>query len=80
MAEGKRVTIMRAGGVASQEFEVMPGDTAEQLCVMVAPQLGLPETGSYRLLGPDQNQITGEVYKAVKEGDKLTLAPVGVGG
>ncbi|MEN3335188.1 MAG: hypothetical protein V7641_4553 [Blastocatellia bacterium] len=78
--EGKRVTILRAGGVASTELYLMPGDTAEQLCTMVAREFGLPEGGTYRLLGADGNQITGEVYNVVKEGDKLNLAQIGEGG
>lgn len=81
MAESKKVTVFRAGGTASvEEVDVFLGDTVEQLITLVASQLGLPAQGNYRLLGPDGNQITGDVYKAVKEGDKLTLAQVDIGG
>ena len=80
MAESKKITVLRAGGVASQEVELVPGETAEQLCILVAPNVGLPAEGSYRLLGSDGKQITGDVYQGVKEGDKLTLAQVGEGG
>jgi len=80
MPETKRVTIMRAGGTASAEAELIPGQTVEQLIRLVAPELGWPPEGSYQLVGPDGTQITGDVYKAVKSGDKLTLAQIGVGG
>lgn len=80
MNDSKKVTIVRAGGTASVEVEIFPSDKVEQLCTLVAPQLGLPAEGSYQLLGPDGNPIQGDLYKAVKAGDKLTLAQIGQGG
>ncbi|MCX5799946.1 MAG: hypothetical protein NTX17_00955 [Candidatus Eisenbacteria bacterium] len=82
MAEGKKVTIVRAGGTASAEVEIFPGDNAQQVCTLVAPQLGLPAEGSYKLLGSDGKPISGDATldKLVQSGDKLTLARMEVGG
>ena len=80
MDESKKVTIVRAGGVASVEIEVFPTDTVEQVCTLAAPQLGLPAEGTYQLLGADGNPIKSDLYKSIKAGDKLTLAQMGQGG
>lgn len=80
MADSKKITVMRAGGSASIETDVVPGETAEQLCTLVAPDLGLPMGGAYRVLAADGYQVTGDVYNAVKDGDTLTLAQIGEGG
>jgi hypothetical protein len=81
MAEVKKVKIYRSGGTASaDDVEIIPGETADQLCVLVAPKLGLPADGSYRLLGPDRKQISGDVYKAVKDGDELIIEHPETGG
>ena len=80
MEEKKKVTIVRAGGTSSTEVDIFPSDTVAQIITLVAPRLGLPAEGSYQLLGSDGNPITGNLYKAIRDGDKLTLAPVGEGG
>jgi hypothetical protein len=81
MNDSKKVTIVRAGGTASVEVDIFPTDKdIGQFCTVVAPHLGLPPDGSYQLLGPDGNPIQGDLYKAVRQGDKLTLAQLGQGG
>ncbi len=80
MSEAKKVTIVRAGGTASAEVEIFPSDSVEQLITLAAPHLGLPADGSYQLLGSDGKPITGDLYKAVRAGDRLTLAQIGQGG
>lgn len=80
MAEGKMITVQKPGGSSYTEIEVFPGDSVAQVCTMVAPELGLPAAGDNQLVGPDQNRIEGDVYKAVKPGDVLTLIHKGVGG
>ena len=76
----KNITVLRAGGTASVEADVIPGETVDQLIKVVAPPLGLPESGTYQLLGANGSPITGDVYKAVNAGDKVQLAPIGTGG
>lgn len=80
MAETKRVTVMRAGGGASVQVDLIPGETADQLITSAVPDLGLPANGTYRLLGPGESQLTDDVYKVVKDGDKLTVAQMEIGG
>ncbi len=81
MAETKKVTVIRAGGGASVPLDLIPGETADQVITAVLPQLGMPAGGRYRLLGPGEGQINqDDVYAAVKDGDKLTVAPTETGG
>ena len=81
MAEqSKKVQVLRAGGTASVEVEVFPGDTVDQMIALVAPQLGYGEGGSFQLLSPAGKPIVGDLYKQVSDGDKLTLAQIGEGG
>lgn len=80
MATTKRITILRAGGGAETALDLLPKQTADQVIALVVEPLGLSPDGTYRLLGPDGAQLTGNIYDAVKDGDKLTLAPVGYGG
>ena len=76
----KKITVLRAGGTASTSAEVIPGETVDQLIKLVAPALGLPETGTYQLLGGNGSPIEGDVFKAVSEGEKVQLAQIGTGG
>jgi hypothetical protein len=73
MAEVKKVMVFGPGRTKSVEAEIIPGETAKQLLVLVVPQLGLPERGGYQLIGSDGNTITDDVYKAVKDGDELRI-------
>ena len=79
MADTKQVTVQRAGGTSSVPAEIIEGETADQLARLAAPALGLPEEGLYHLL-LNGAQVKGDVYKAVKDGDTLTLAPQTTGG
>jgi hypothetical protein len=77
----KRITVFRAGGTAAIEnADVILDQTVDQFISLVAPKFGLPETGTYQLLGANGSPITGNLYKAVNTGDKVTLAPIGTGG
>jgi hypothetical protein len=76
----KKITVLRAGGTASTEADVIPDETVDQLIKLVAPLLGLPENDTYQLLGANGSPITGDVYKAVNAGDKVQLARIGTGG
>lgn len=80
MEDTKRINVVRAGGTASTEVAILPGDNVEQLCTLAAPELGLPPDGSLQLHGPDGNPIKGDLYKVVKDGDTFTLVHTGVGG
>ncbi len=79
-SQSKKVQILRAGGSASVEVEVFPGDTVDQMIALAAPQLGYEEGGSFQLLSSAGKPIVGDLYKQVNEGDKLTLAQIGEGG
>jgi len=76
----KRITVLRGGGTASAEAEIIPDQTVDQFIPLVAPKLGLPETGTYQLLGANGSPIIGNLYKAVNAGDKVQLAQIGTGG
>lgn len=80
MAQSKTVTIFKAGGTASVQVPIIAGETPDQVYTAVASHLGLPANGEYRLLGPDNNQIIGDIFKRVSDGDKLSIAIVGEGG
>lgn len=80
MADSKTVTVMKPGGGSSAVMEIVPGDNAVQVCTLVAPQLGEPPDGRFQLLGANKEPIMGDVYKAVKDGDILTLASTQFGG
>ncbi len=79
MSDTKRVTIERAGGTSSVATEIIEGETIQQLARLAAPSLGLPEAGEYHVL-VNGAPITGDLYKAIKDGDKLTLAAQTTGG
>ncbi|MCC3440242.1 MULTISPECIES: hypothetical protein [unclassified Microcoleus] len=76
----KKITVVKGGGTASTEVVVYPGDSADNLIALVTEPLGLPKEGRYLLQGVNETAITGDVYKAVNEGDKLTLYQPGTGG
>lgn len=78
--ETKHITVVRGGGTASAEVDVIPGETVEQLITLVAPQLGLTAGGQFALMGPDGNQIRGDLYGVVNDQDKLTFAQLEKGG
>lgn len=80
MDDIKKITVLRAGGGASTEADVMPKETVEQLIKLVAEHLGLPANGNYQLLGANGTPITGDVFEAVNDGDKVQLAQIGTGG
>lgn len=80
MAETKKVTVMRAGGGASVQLDLIPGETAEQVITAAVPHLGLTPGAAYVLLGPASTPLTDDVYAAVKDGDKLTIAQTETGG
>lgn len=80
MNEYKKITVSRAGGSAMVETDIIPGETKEQLILLVASSLGLDENGQYALLGPNGNELHGDLFKQLKEGDKLILAHVDTGG
>jgi hypothetical protein len=80
VAQTKKVTVVRAGGGASVQVDLIPGETADQVITTALPHLGLAAQGTYRLLGPAESQLTGDVYQAVKDGDKLTVAQTEIGG
>jgi hypothetical protein len=79
VSDTKQVTVQRAGGTSSVPAEIIEGETADQLARLAAPALGLPEDGLYHLL-LNGEQMKGDVFKAVKDGDVLTLAPQTTGG
>lgn len=79
MSDMKRVTVQRAGGTSSVPAELIEGETADQLAKLAAPALGLPEDGLYHIL-LNGAQVKGDVFKEVKDGDTLTLAPQTTGG
>lgn len=74
MPKGKAITIMKAGGGASIEVEVFPGDDAAHVCTSIAPHLGEPADGRYQLFGLKGNSIGGDIYEAVESGDRLSVA------
>lgn len=80
MAEMKKVTVIKGGGGASVQAELIPGETVQQFCKAVAPNLGLPEDGDLQILTADGKPITGDLYKSAKDGDELTLAHITKGG
>lgn len=80
MDEMKKVTVIKGGGGASVEAELIPGETVQQFCKAVAPSLGLPENGDLQLLSAEGKPIIGDLYKLVKDGDELTLAHITKGG
>lgn len=78
---GKNVKIELAGGVASADATILPEDTLDQVIITAAKEFGLPQNGTYHLLGPDNKPIMEQnIFKVVKENDVLTLAPIGQGG
>ena len=82
MAESKKITVVRMGGSASIGLDVTAGQTAQQVCVIAAPKLGLPEGGTFRLLTKDETEISpdADIFAAVQDGDTVQLAHVGTGG
>lgn len=78
--DSKHVTVVRSGGAAAVELDIIPGETVDQVITLVAPQLGLPVDGQFALMGRDSTQISGDLYAAVADKDKLTLAQLEKGG
>jgi len=80
MNEYKNITICRAGGTAMLDIEIIPGETVDQLIPIVARDLGLDENGVFEILSPNGSPLKGDLFKQIKEGDNLTLAPLNTGG
>ncbi len=59
---------------------MIQGETAEQLCALVAAHLGLPANEPYRLVSSDGRQLVGDIFKQVNNGDTLTVAHEEKGG
>lgn len=76
----KRVTVERSGGAASVQIEVFPGDSATQICMLAAPELGIGIFGDSQLLNSKGQPIADDVFVAVNTGDTLTLLHKGEGG
>jgi len=80
MDENKTIKVSRVGGSVDSKVNIIPGETVDQFIPMAARDLGLDENGSYYLLGQNQNELSGDLYKQVKDGDSLTLAQKDTGG
>jgi len=80
MNENKTITISRIGGTAEATVNIIPGETVDQFIPLAAKDLGLDEKGSYFLLGHNKNELTGDLFNQVKDGEKVTLAHRDTGG
>ena len=74
MAEDtKTVKIFGPGCTTDMELSIIPGETVDQVIEVAVRDLTLPTNGRYTLLGPEGTALTGDVYKAVKDGSKLSI-------
>jgi hypothetical protein len=77
----RSVTIFAPGRTASTVANIGPGDSVEQILQLVLSDLALPSPSGFQYqMVKAGTVLTGDLYKAVADGDELELRRVEFGG